>query len=263
MWLFRRLQRDRGGSLESVADTVNQAGGDPVDGGPRGWLQRLGAAFWPPRCLLCGEAGEGGLDLCDACHCALPFNHAACVRCGLPQTGPVRTCDACLLRPPPQAATRAVFLYAPPLDRLLPRMKFHGDFASGRLLAALMARGLADAEAPQALVPLPLHPSRLRRRGYDQALELARPLARALQVPLRDDLLLRQRATAAQSTLDVDARHRNLRDAFATRREVALPAHVAVIDDVMTTGATVHAATMALVRAGVARVDVWVCARVA
>ncbi|HEY5805507.1 MAG TPA: ComF family protein [Lysobacter sp.] len=226
-------------------------------------MQRLGDALWPPRCLLCGEPGEVGLDLCGACHAALPFIHAACVRCGLPLTDTARTCGACLRRPPPQTVTRAVFLYAPPLDRLLPRVKFHGDLAGARLLAALMARSLADAEPPQALVPLPLHRSRLRSRGYDQALELARPLAHALQLPLRDDLLRRLRATAAQSTLDVDDRHRNVRNAFATAAGVALPAHVAVIDDVMTTGATVRAAALALGRAGVARVDVWVCARVA
>ncbi len=141
-------------------------------------------------------------------------------------------------------------------------MKFHGDLASARLLAALMARSLAGAERPQALVPVPLHGSRLRVRGYDQALELARPLALALRLPLRDDLLLRRRATAAQSTLDVESRRRNMRNAFAAHADAVLPAHVAVIDDVMTTGATARAAASALRRAGVARVDVWVCARV-
>lgn len=257
------MRRDRAGSLESVAGTVNQTGGDQVDGAPGGWLRRLGAALWPPRCLLCADPGDDGLDLCRACHADLPFNLGACARCALPLATAATTCGGCLRRPPPQASARAVFLYAPPLDRLLPRVKFHGDLASARLLAALMARSLARAEPPQALVPLPLHRSRLRRRGYDQALELARPLARALQLPLRDDLLLRRRATAPQSTLDGDDRRRNVRDAFAARVGAALPAHVAVIDDVMTTGATARAAATALQRAGVARVDVWVCARVA
>ncbi|QSX76833.1 ComF family protein [Lysobacter arenosi] len=226
-------------------------------------MRRLGAALWPSRCLLCGElAGGCGLDLCDPCLAALPYNRQACHRCALPLATAMTHCGACLRQQPPQTAARAVFVYAAPIDRLLPRVKFHGDLASARLLATLMARNLADAERPQALVPVPLHPSRLRGRGYDQALELARPLARALRLPLRDDLLLRRRATAAQSTLDVDGRRRNLRYAFAIRADTALPAHVAVIDDVMTTGATARAATLALRRAGVARVDVWVCARV-
>lgn len=138
----------------------------------------------------------------------------------------------------------------------------HGDLSSALLLARLMARELADAEHPQALVPVPLHRDRLRRRGYDQALELARPLAQALGLPLRDDLLRRMRATAPQSRLAAPQRRRNLRGAFAVRTEGNLPTHVALVDDVMTTGATVEAAAAALRRAGVARVDVWVCARV-
>ena len=111
-------------------------------------------------------------------------------------------------------------------------------------------------------MPIPLHRSRLRQRGYDQALELAKPLARALGVPLRNDLLRRRHATAPQSELHADERQRNLRDAFVTNAGVVLPAHVALVDDVMTTGATLHAAATALHRAGVARVDAWVCARV-
>lgn len=171
-------------------------------------------------------------------------------------------CGDCLRRPPPQTATQAVFLYRAPLDRLLPRAKFHADLASLHLLATLMARRLGTVDRPLALAPVPLHIGRLRRRGYDQALELARPLAQHLGLPLRDDLLRRVRATSAQSRLDAVARRRNVRGAFAVRGGVALPTHVALIDDVMTTGATARAAATALLRAGVARVDVWVCARV-
>ena len=262
---------------------------------PRQALRWLAAgAQWllPARCLVCAEAGDAGLDLCAACHSALPRNDLACPRCALPMglpaavqlpvaarasaaavpareqwpspaacaTGPPAMCAACLQRPPPLDATWAAFLYAAPLDRLLPRYKFHGDLAAGRLLAQLMAQAWSGDVRPQALVPVPLHQARLRRRGYDQALELARPLATALDLPLRCDLLQRVRATAAQSELDAAARRRNLRGAFrAGARD--LPAHVALVDDVMTTGATVHAAAEALRRAGVARVDAWVCAR--
>lgn len=221
--------------------------------------------LWPPHCLVCTEPGDGGRALCAACAAGLPWNRDACGRCGLPLPAPAEACGRCLRRPPPLASTRAVFRYEPPLDRLLPRLKFHRDFAAGRLLAGLMAEALGDAPRPVAVVPLPLHRDRLRRRGYDQALELARPLARTLGLPLRDDLLVRIRDTAPQSRLDAAARRRNTRHAFAVdARAVArgLPAHVAVVDDVMTTGATLHAAAIALRRAGVARVDAWVCARV-
>ncbi|MFC3550789.1 ComF family protein [Lysobacter cavernae] len=237
---------------------VNQIAAASVDG----WLARLGRSLWPPHCLLCGERGHAGLDLCPACRAELPWQCHACAHCALPLAVAAEACGDCLQRPPPQANTRAAFVYRAPLDRLLPRAKFHGDLASARLLAQLMAPALAGADRPQALLPVPLHPGRLRRRGYDQALELARPLAQQLGLPLRDDLLQRVRATAPQSRLDAGQRQRNLRGAFAVRTGAGLPTHVAVVDDVMTTGATVQAAARALRHAGVARVDVWVCARV-
>ena len=124
------------------------------------------------------------------------------------------------------------------------------------------------AAAPGRGDPDPAAPGALRHRGYDQALELARPLARALSLPLLDNALQRVRATRAQSELDARARRRNLRGAFAVdgpavlRARLVLPRHVVLVDDVITTGATLHAAASALLRAGVQRVDAWVCARV-
>ena len=246
----------------------------------RRWVDGLGALVWRPRCLLCGDPGHAGLDLCAACGAALPWNLHACAGCALPlpagagdaearPAGPAADtdppgplCGACLCAPPPVTATHAAFAYLPPLDRLLPRLKFHQDMAAGRLLARLCAQRLARAPRPQALIPVPLHRDRLRRRGYDQALELARPLARRLGLPLRDDLLERVRPTRQQSRLDAAARRRNVRGAFAVDARARMPGHVALFDDVMTTGATLHAAARALRRAGVQRVDAWVCARV-
>ena len=228
-----------------------------------GRLPRLLQVLWPPRCLVCGERGDRGRDLCRSCAGALPWLRTACPTCALPLPMPASACGACLRRAPPLAAVHAAFVYARPLDRLLPRFKFHGDLAAGRLLSQLLADACADWTHPAALVPIALHRARLRQRGYDQALELARPLARWHGVALRPELLVRHRPTAAQSVQsDANARRRNLRDAFTVPVGVALPAHVTLVDDVMTTGATLHAAAKALRRAGVARVDAWVCARV-
>jgi ComF family protein len=229
-----------------------------------GPLSRLLGKLWPAHCLVCAEVcGPSEQDLCATCRLTLPWNHAACLRCGLPLALPAAACGRCQRQPPPLTETRAVFRYEPPLDRLLPRLKFHNDLAAGRLLGRLMADALIGAERPDALVPLPLHRTRLRSRGFDQSLELAKPLARARCVPLLGDALVRVRDTAPQSRLDAAARRRNLRHAFAVRTGAALPAHIALIDDVMTTGTTLHAAADALLHAGVARVDAWVCARVA
>ncbi|MES2858457.1 MAG: ComF family protein [Pseudomonadota bacterium] len=214
------------------------------------------------RCLVCGEAGEDGRDLCAACSAALPWQGPACLRCALPLPRS-ETCGSCQQRPPLLTETHAVFDYAFPLDRLLPRLKFHGDLAAGRVLAQAMAACCAGLARPDAIVPVPLHRARLRRRGYDQARELAAPLAHALHLPLLDHALHRQRTTSAQSLLDAAARQRNLRGAFEVVDARALPAHVVLVDDVMTTGATLHAAARTLLASGVQRVDAWVCARVA
>ena len=246
--------------------------------GPLDLCTRCAAALpWmPPACLCCAmplpapasasalsrpvgaaTAATGATRGCPA----IPVAAVAAPTGGWVAAG--RLCSACQRHPPALAQAHAAFLYGFPLDRLLPRLKFHRDFAAGRVLAQCMAERFAGLPRPQALLPVPLHRGRLRLRGFDQALELARPLARALDLPLHAGLLHRCRATHAQSRLDADARARNLRGAFRVDAGTALPAHVALVDDVMTTGATLHAAAKALRAAGVARIDAWVCARVA
>ncbi len=224
-------------------------------------LAFFGRLLLTPRCLVCAEPGAGGLDLCAACLAGLPWNRHACQCCGLPLAHEASHCGRCLKSPPSFTSTQAALRYEFPLDRLLPRFKFHGDLAAGALLGTLMARGLAAAPRPQALLPVPLHPARLRERGYDQALELTKSLAAAGGPPVCRDRLLRVRATTAQSRLDARSRRRNVRGAFAVRAGSPLPAHVALIDDVMTTGATVRECARTLLAAGVRRVDVWVVAR--
>lgn len=241
-----------------MTPTVNLNQSKKVDGSrqaPLRWLFAL-------HCMVCGESGQDGRDLCRACHAALPWQGPACLRCALPLPHP-GTCGACLQHPSPLTETHAVFDYAFPLDRLLPRLKFHRDFASGRVLAQAMADHCVHLGQPDALLPVPLHRGRLRRRGYDQALELARPLTRALKLSLLDGVLERSKSTCAQSRLDADARKRNLRGAFRVVVDQPLPAHIVLVDDVMTTGATLHAAACALLAAGAKRVDAWICARVA
>ena len=240
-----------------MENAVNQGWLGAVD---RIWSRAWGAALGH-RCLLCDTRCTAG-SLCTGCTGGLPHNTVACTRCALPLQAPADACGACLRKPPPIDHLHAAFVYRPPLDALLPRLKFHADLASAQVLGRLMSASMTTADRPDALVPMPLHRSRLRTRGYDQALELTRPIASALRLPVRLDLLHRVRATAPQSRLDAGQRRRNLRGAFAVTTSRPLPAHVVLVDDVMTTGATLHAAAIALKRAGVARVDAWVCARV-
>jgi ComF family protein len=228
-----------------------------------GLAARLLRAILPLRCLLCGAAGADGLDLCAGCARDFAINRPCCPRCALPLETPAPLCGECLASEPSFAAAWAPFRYGHPLDLLEARFKFRGDLAAGRVLAKLMIeRAHADMPARGALmVAVPLHLSRLRQRGYNQAFELAKPLARALGVALDRDLLVRTRATPAQTGLDAAARRRNLRGAFEVVGERVLPEHVVLVDDVMTTGATLRECARTLRRAGVMRVDAWALAR--
>jgi ComF family protein len=223
--------------------------------------QALHGWLLPPRCLLCGASGHGDSDLCADCAAELPRNQRCCARCALPLAVPAALCGHCQRRPPPWDGAWVPFRYGWPLNPLETRFKFGHDLAAGRVLARQWLAEEPATPLPALLLPVPLHRTRLRQRGYNQALELARPLARHFALPLRHDVLRRVRATHAQTELDAVARRRNVHGAFALREGVALPAHVAVLDDVMTTGATLAECARVLKDAGVARVDVWALAR--
>ena len=225
------------------------------------WVRKLSAVLLAPRCLVCAESGHAGLDLCVDCRAALPWNHQACRQCGLPLPDDGSDCGRCREATPPYTRTQSALRYAFPIDRLLPRFKFHGDLAAGAVLATLMHWALDPADFPQLLIPVPLHPARLRQRGYDQALELTKALSRECRLPLCGNRLRRVRATEPQTELGAEARQRNVRRAFGLRAGPPLPAHVALVDDVMTTGATVSECAETLLDAGVDRVDIWTIAR--
>lgn len=223
--------------------------------------QGLLRALLPPRCLLCGGTGHDGIDLCAACRVDLIRNTSFCARCAVPMPTPSDLCGACQKHLPPWTAAWAPFTYAWPLDRLETRFKYSSNLACGRVLSHLWSQCPAPPPLPAWIVPVPLHASRLRQRGYNQTMELARPLARTLRVPLVSDALIRSRDTSAQTTLDAKARKRNVRGAFVVNNEMDWPDHVVVLDDVMTTGATLAECSRVLLKAGVVRIDVWALAR--
>ena len=154
-------------------------------------------------------------------------------------------------------------MYAPPQDYLLQQLKFHRKLELVPLMADFLVESIRqrDGELPQLLLPVPMHRRRLRQRGYNQALELARELSRRLDIPVDWRRCRRQRHTVAQTSLQGRERRTNLRGAFVVSG--ALPSHVAIVDDVVTTGATVQEFARTLHRAGVDIVEVWACARAA
>lgn len=204
------------------------------------------------------------MDLCRACHDDLSRNFHCCYRCGesfatanpLPQL-----CGRCLRRMPNFDETRAPFHYDKAMQYLITQLKFHDRYSHARLLGNLMADHLADdGERPDCIIPMPLHPKRYQERGFNQALEIARHVARQLDITLDYRSCIRTRDTRHQIELAANRRRKNMRQAFDTISPLTYN-HVAILDDVMTTGATADALAGALKRRGVARVDVWVCAR--
>ena len=185
-------------------------------------------------------------------HCARPLAQAG---------GPV-ACGACQRSTPGFDAATALLHYRPPADYLVQRFKFAGELALAPLLAGLLATKIAarPARLPGLLVPVPLHPSRLRERGFNQATELARVLGRRLGLSVNHRLCQRIKRTEPQSTLPVKQRHDNLRNAFTVSGRPAA-GHIAIVDDVMTSGHTAGELARVLKQAGARRVEVWVIAR--
>jgi ComF family protein len=224
-------------------------------------LKRL----YPPTCVLCGAWGNGALDLCAGCLADLPTNHFSCTRCALPlpAEGPAGTlCGGCQGRPPPFTACHAAFRYEGPLPALVGGAKFSGRMNLLRLLGKCLAITLHErgAEMPELILPVPLHVSRLRERGYNQALEVARTLGRELSIPVDTGSCVRVLATTPQSGLEQKERRRNVRGAFRLLRPVGVK-RVAILDDVMTTGSTLSELASVLLKGSVERVDAWAVAR--
>ena len=194
----------------------------------------------------------------------LPWLTSGCHQCAQPVTAlaPGNRCGACQRRPPAFDATTALFHYRPPVDYLLKRLKFASDLSIAPLLGSLLARqlGLRQTPLPGLLVPVPLHHSRVRERGFNQATELARALGKQLHIPMAQRLCRRQRRTEAQSRLPPAARRLNLRNAF-TVSGAPDNRHIAIIDDVMTTGHTANELARVLKQAGAECIEVWVIAR--
>ncbi len=227
------------------------------------WLNNTSSWLFPGCCVLCGDPGIRNLDICPGCYADLPRNSHFCRTCALPLAGKPGelTCGACQRTPPAYDRCIAPLHYRYPVNHLLTRLKFHRKLPHARLLGTLMARWLAQSPRPELLLPVPLHPSRIRERGYNQALELARPIARQLRLPIDTRSCHRVRKTAAQSELNTELRHKNVRNAFAASKQ--LPAkHIAIVDDVVTTGHTINELAKVLRQAGAERIDVWVVARV-
>lgn len=215
--------------------------------------------LFPQNCLLCGDA-SGAARVCPACLADLPWHtQPQCPQCATP-TPLGQVCGACLKRPPAFERTIAALAYAYPLDRLIPRLKYHGRLAVAPVLGECLARAVERVAAPDRLIAMPLHAKRIRDRGFNHATEIAREVAKRLALPLDVDSCTRTRDTPPQMGLKHDARRRNLRGAFACSADMR-GQRIALIDDVMTTGTSLDELAATLKRAGASEVTCWVAAR--
>jgi ComF family protein len=220
--------------------------------------QRFANLAFGGNCYLCRGAAAG--VLCAECDADLPrLAAAACPRCAL-ATRDGALCGRCLAQPPAYDETVAALAYAFPADVLVQALKFRGELALAPLLGGLLASRLPRGARVDFLLPVPLSPARLRQRGFNQALEIARPVAAAIGCRLAPQIAERNRDTPPQVDLPPGERARNIRGAFRCSRSLA-GAEVALLDDVMTTGATLDELAATLKRAGAARVVNWVVAR--
>lgn len=228
-------------------------------------VRRLLHAVLPAACAACGRAltDDPVPFFCRTCWAGIkPLTQPSCPRCGLPFASgvaltysPDHRCLSCRQRPPAFTRAWACYPYEPPLQQALHLFKYRGKVVLAAALGKLLREAWRQAPEVEVLMPVPLHPSRLRAREYNQALLLADELNRALRLPLAYNSLVRVRATRPQTELTRTERLANLRRSFAVRRpQDVIGKRVLLVDDVMTTGTTFNECAKALRRAGAADV---------
>lgn len=229
-------------------------------------LRRLDESIMPSRCVFCGTRCDAGERcICKGCFSDLPWVVSACARCAAPVGAPLPFgvhCASCQRRPPEFQATIAPLLYEFPVDAGLKALKFgrslHYVPAFAELLLTQLPRLSSDIDA---LLPVPLHWRRQAFRGFNQATELSRPLAKYFGLPIVGGVS-RRRATAFQSGLSAPERRRNLKNAFVVKKKL-WKRHILIVDDVVTTGETTRQLARALIERGVEKVSVLAVARAA
>jgi ComF family protein len=233
------------------------------------WRRLLAGGLRQSDCILClaplRDRSDAGGHICAACTADMPLSEPyACTQCAASITSP-GLCGSCLSDPPAFDAAVAACTYAFPVSQVISQFKYGSRLA----LAGWMAEALAGAVTRRNagpgvdwILPLPLSRERILERGFNQAALIAAGVARRLSLPLHRDELLRVRNTTPQASLDHDARWRNVKGAFEVAVDASIAGQrIALVDDVMTTGATMDAAARALRKAGATRVEAWVVAR--
>jgi ComF family protein len=202
------------------------------------------------------------MDLCSNCQRDLPYWKHGCHKCGAVLDGHEKICGNCLREIPSFDYTFAMCRYIAPIAKLILDLKFQHQLIHAKILGELMAKKLKhrSEKLPQCIIPVPLSRKRLRERGFNQALELAKPISKLLHVAIEINACERVKHTEAQAMLLAKHRHKNIKNAFVIKQNFNAK-HVAIIDDVVTTGHTVRELSHVLRKNGVEVIEVWCCAK--
>lgn len=218
------------------------------------------------RCVICQTKSDNPSDLCHDCLLLFKPLESACLLCALPfSLQPANTlCGNCIKSPPTFNRVMALWRYEGIVPHFVGQLKYHQKLIHakiiGSLLQAALLKTVEHKPLPELIIPVPLHPNRLKTRGFNQALEIAKPIARALSIPLMVKGCERIRDTPEQSQLPLSQRARNLKNAFLITRPIK-EKHIAIVDDVVTTTHTVNALATALKAAGAHHIEIWCAAR--
>ena len=215
-------------------------------------------------CFLCGGTTNQQISLCQSCEDDLPVIENSCSRCGLPVAIPSKEiCGHCLKNAPEIDYTESLYFYKPPIDYLITKLKFEEKLVCASIFAHLLSgltKKIGAEDIPDVIVPVPLHLHRLSQRGFNQALEIAKPISAKSGIPLDYKYIRRIKSTTAQSKLNVTERKRNIKNSFEVQGEKQYR-HVLLIDDVITTGSTINELAKTIKDSGVEKVGVWSIAR--
>lgn len=223
-------------------------------------LKSAAQIFFPHTCVLCSARTHREIDLCVACENDLPIIQYGCSLCGVSLPISQNLCGQCLQHFPCFDKTIVLFSYEEPITKLIIDLKFHHQLIYAKILGLLMARKLNTTALPECIIPVPLHKKRLRERGFNQALEIAKPISKILNIPIDRYSAQRTRETEPQSLTHAKERKKNVKNAFQIKPTFKAN-HVAIVDDVMTSGHTVNELSQALKKAGVKQIDIWCAAR--
>lgn len=230
------------------------------------WQKIYTILFQGAHCVLCLSTEAHLYSLCESCIVALPWIKRGCQGCGLPLRDHAleMRCAPCILYALPFDRVKVAFEYKWPCDQFIAQIKFKKKLEFVQILGHLMAEHFKKdlEEKPDCLIPVPLHIQRLKERGFNQAYVLAQIIGRKLNIPVVWNAVKKTKQTRAQSSLSLEERGLNLQSVFEVNSDFSVHFnHVAIIDDVMTTGQTVSSLTRALKVSGIRRVEVWCCCR--